>query len=74
MKNGKDNFNRYQELMREKFDLEDRVKKNNHRKWELNCENVQLGRQKTLVEHQLRNLLGRKIIEFEDNGNGNKTT
>jgi hypothetical protein len=69
----KKEFNEYQNLMKQKFDLEDKMKTIGHDIWLKKNENIQAGKQLALVEDQLRLFFDRKRLEFdeeEDEGKG----
>ena len=61
----KKNFEEYQTLMKQKFDLEDRMAKIFNERWKLNKENTKCGQQLGLVEDQLRNMFDRFRIELK---------
>ena len=60
------NFNEYQKLMRQKFDLEDRKANIYNEKWKLTNENAQCSKQLMLVEDQIRLMFNRMRIEKEE--------
>ncbi len=64
-KNSKKDFNEYENLMRNKFDIEDRIAKIHNEKWKLNNENVKCGLQLRLVEDQIRSMFNRFRIEIK---------
>ncbi len=64
----KKDFKTYETLMKQKFDLEDRMAKIFNERWKLNKENTKCGMQLKLVEDQVRSMFNRFRIELkEDN-------
>ena len=55
----------YPQLMKQKFDLEDRMAKIGNERWRLNNENTKCGQQLRLVEDELRVLFDRMRVELE---------
>ena len=68
--NSKKDFNEYQKLMKDKFDLEDKIKTIGHDRWLKKNQLIQAGRQLALVEDQLRLFFDRKRLEFEEEDEG----
>ncbi len=62
-KQPKKDFRYYQTLMKNKFDLEDRMAKIHNERWKLNNENIKCEQQLRLVEDQLRGMFQRIRIE-----------
>lgn len=69
MKNTKKDYEVYQNLMSNKFDLEDRMAKIFNERWKLNNENTQCARQLRLTEDELRLFFKRKRIELKEDEN-----
>ena len=67
MSKSKKDFEEYQDLMKDKFDLEDRMAKITNERWRLNNENTKCGQQLRIVEDQLRGIFNRIRIELEQN-------
>ena len=65
MSKSKKDFNEYQKLMKNKFDLEDRMAHIGNEKWKLNNENTQCGQQLRLVEDQVRQMFNRIRVKQE---------
>ena len=61
-------FDLYQKLMKQKFDLEDRMAKIGNERWRLNNENTKCGGQLRIVEDELRVLFDRMRVEMEGKG------
>ena len=66
MPKSKKDFNEYSSLMKQKFDIEDRMAKIGNEKWKLNNENVRCGQQLKLVEDQIRLMFNRMRVENEE--------
>ncbi len=66
MANPKKGLDEYTKLMKQKFDLEDRMARIGNLKWKLNNENVQCGQQLKLVEDQVRLMFNRMRVENEE--------
>ena len=64
----KEELELYPKLMKQKFDLEDRMAKIGNERWRLNNENTKCGQQLRLVEDELRVLFDRMRIEMEGKG------
>ncbi len=62
----KKTFNEYSKLMRQKFDLEDKMAKIFNERWKLNNENIQCSKQLRLVEDQIRLMFSRIRIERKE--------
>ena len=62
----KKDFNEYNSLMKQKFDLEDRQARIFNERWKLNNENTQCGQQLRLVEDQIRLMFNRMRIEKKE--------
>jgi len=58
-------FEDYQSLMKQKFDLEDRMDTIANEKWKLNNENTKCGQQLRVVEDQIRDMFNRMRIELK---------
>ena len=70
----KKDFKLYQELMKQKFDLEDKIKVTGHDIWLKKNEKLKCHKQLGLVEDQVREFFQRKRIEFEDEDETNNIT
>lgn len=57
-------FGDYQNLMKQKFDLEDRMDTIANERWKLNNENTKCGQQLRIVEDQIRDMFNRIRIEL----------
>jgi len=64
MSKSKQDFNEYRTLMKNKFDIEDRMAKIHNERWKLNNENTKCGQQLRLVEDQIRSLFSRVRINL----------
>lgn len=64
-KSSKKDFKDFENLMKNKHDLEDRMAKIFNEKWKLNNENTKCGLQLRLVEDQVRSIFGRFRIELK---------
>ena len=64
-KQSKKDFNEYEVLMKQKFDLEDRQAHIFNEKWKLNNENTRCGQQLAIVEDQIRIMFDRMRIELK---------
>ena len=62
----KKTFNEYSKLMKQKFDIEDRMAKIFNESWKLNNESTQCSKQLRLVEDQIRLMFDRIRIEKEE--------
>ena len=59
-------FNQYEKLMKQKYDLEDRMDKIYNEKWKLNNENTKCGQQLRLVEDQIRLMFHRMRVKLKE--------
>jgi len=66
VKNSKKDFNEYQRITKQKFDLEDKITTIRHNVWEEKNEVLQTLRQLRLVEDQLRLFFNRQRLEFKE--------
>ncbi len=63
---GKKDFKHHQNLMQQKWDAEDNIKKNNHKIWELKNDNLKQAHKLSMVEDQLRVFFDRLILNFDE--------
>ncbi len=68
----KKDFNEYQKLMKNKFDLEDRMAKIANERWKLNNENTGCGKQLRVVEDQIRIMFDRIRVKENDGSNSSE--
>ena len=62
----KKDFNEYQRITKQKFDLEDKITTIRHNMWEEKNEVLQTLMQLRLVEDQLRAFFNRQRLEFKE--------
>ena len=65
-KQSKKDFDEYQRITKQKFDLEDKITTIRHNVWEERNEVLQTLRQLRLVEDQLRIFFNRERLEFKE--------
>ena len=64
-KQSKKNLNKYENLMKQKFDLQDRMANIFNERWKLNNENTKCSKQLALVEDQVRTIFNRFRVELK---------
>lgn len=66
MSKSKKNFKEYEEINKQKFDLEDKIDTIGHEIWLKNNEKTKAAQQLRIIEDQLRSFFGRIRLEFKE--------